>query len=330
MAFEVRFQWVLCLFLTLLHIYPGVSRTTKLFGADPAGGLWGVELDTDMGTSARLLSSAGYPQSLFNKQIATATYDPKSGQVLMETSGVPRNLYYGPLCERNTEAPRLLTQIDDFTIHDDRIGDCMACDASAFTLYNSKIYFLLTGEFIDNSGEVFTRVAQIRVFQACDECGSKKKSTEDYDFQDIITCSKIVVEVLRQTIDDDAQLKGGKHMKVVEDEGMLSFFFQTGNITMSDSGKGKASMALWHADETGDAHVLFESEIANQYGSWDLNSQGSIDYHEGMLCWTYPDTVFCGDLIGHTLRRGTRKLEVAQGVIAGVCTGKYCIFLHLL
>jgi hypothetical protein len=330
MAFEVRLQIFSCLFITLLHIYPSVSRTTKLFGADPAGGLWGVQLNTAGVTSAKLLSGAGYPQSLFDKQIATASYDPLSGKVLLETSN-PRSLYYGPLCGSPSEPPRLLaSSLSDFTISVKEIGDCVGCEASAFTMYDSKIYFLLNGEFVDEFGD-YSRLLQIRVFQPCDQCQMMNKDdTTEYSFQFMVSCSKVLVNVISEYIDDEAQIKAGKHMKIADVDGTLSFFFQTGNITMSDSGRGKASMALWHADMTGDAHVLFDREIANAYGKWNINSQGAIDFKDGMLCWTYPDTVFCGDLIGHTLRRGAVKLQVAAGVIAGVCTGESTENLHII
>merc|ERR1712165_210137 len=161
------------------------------------------------------------------------------------------------------------------------MGDCVNCKSSAFVLYNSRIYFLLTGEYINNANGDIHRIAQIRYFKSCRECDSNKP-LEKFQYADTLHCSHVVTDVLHDIFDaytlDDIELKGGKNMALHENpDGSMDFFFHFGKVTYSDSEGSKVWLSLWHASSGGTSRALVEdTRLPDRYADWTLTGLGSV------------------------------------------------------
>ena len=264
------------------HLSEAAVRTTKVFGADPSGGLWGAEVSEAATGEATLLSGVGYTPQEYNSRISTVSYDSTSRRMLFETME-PHQISYAPLCSKSAEPPRVLTQITSVPLRHPAMGNCVNCETSAFALFDSKIYFLVVGEYFTNDGEIH-RVAQIRHMLSCADCGPITKSAEDYTYVDTVSCSHLVVEVLHQEFTmlniDDIEIKGGKNMKIVQDEedGHLDFFFHLTNVTHSDSEGDKIVLSLWHARSDGSSEDLIHTRADSRFADLRMSALGSVDY----------------------------------------------------
>ena len=270
---------MICVAVGLMPSAARQARRTKIFGGDPSGGLWGATVnETGAGLAERLNNVIAKG---FDEKVISVSYDHHSKRVLLETDN-PHALYYAPLCSKKSDLPELIIHVESAPLFDPRMGDCVNCKTSAFVLHNSRIYFLLTGEFFSSNGNIH-RIAQIRYFQPCSECDSQKP-LEQYQYVDTVHCSHKVTDVFHDIFDaytlDDIELKGGKNMALHENEdGSFDFFFHFGKITHSDSEDDKVWLSLWHASSDGSSRALADDVmLPDRYADWAMTGLGSVSY----------------------------------------------------
>jgi len=295
----------------------------NLFGADPSGGMWGALVDTQGGSEATTRPSSGYKAKVFNKFINAASYDSVTKKVLFHTADPPR-LYYGPLCAANRKSPRLLTDLEVVPLNDPKMGDCVNCETSAFATHNGVIYFLLFGEYMSSSS--ITRVVEIRSFAPCDECGDTgRKLKSEFSYLDVVKCSKVVVSVLKEKFTfldfDDKEIKAAKSMKVVPKGDLLTFFFQLGNISRSDTRDDVVNMSLWFANTDGVVRELHSNHLAPRYSPWNLRALGSVDYRDSTVCWTAGDRLQCAEFENNSLKNVADFITTGEAASSQVCQG---------
>jgi len=297
----------------------------NLYGADPSGGLWEARVNIEAGSESTTRSHSGYKVNVFNKTINVASYDDATKKVLFHTDK-PDSLYYAPLCQSNRKSPHFLTNLEVVPLNDPKMGDCVNCETSAFAYHKGEIYFLLFGEYMKMS--TITRLVEIRAFVQCKECGDTgQKFKSDFKYIDVVKCSRSVVSVLHEEFNvndfDYKEIKGAKSMKVVENGDQLSFFFQLGNITRSDSSPDRVNMSLWYANTGGAVRELHsEINLATRYAAWDMRAFGSVDYLDNYVCWNAADRMLCGEVVDGNLRNVARVLETGEAASSQVCQGK--------
>ena len=310
----MRASWSLLLCAVIAVSVLPVVHPERVFGADTAGRYWGAIINPE-GRAANVKFPL-YPT--FNRTTGSVSYDPVSGQNLFELYN-PHAVAYGPMCEEATPVkPEFLFNITDALLEASELGEAFSGKAKAFTLYNSKIYFLYYGSYM---GDSMMHKFQVRVLQSCEECGvdpyTAERPASSLSLQFTVKCSDLVVEL--DPIEDDLiEFKLGNVLKVVGTEGSdkLDFYFQIGRLEMGDEGT-RTEMLLYHATSDGDSSLIHQKQIDNRYAAWDLRVIGAVDYLDGLLCWTTADQLFCRyDDRNHQL------VQSAGALTRGVCKGE--------
>ncbi len=273
-----------CALLSVAH-----ARLTHLFGAHPNGGVWGGALETTGAGSMDALPDMAYPG--LKQRVAYASYDGHSKQMLMEIADPP-SLVYGPLCTSNKDLPRVLANLTSgsVAVYHEEWGDCYGCEVGAFTLHNSKIYFVMTGDYMTDG--VMTRSIQVRVLQNCERCGGGD-AEGGATIASVIKCSKVISTVYERSFPlheiDDIALKVSKTMRIVKRNRVLSFYFTVANLTESEESGTEVRLQLYKATNKNDVYVLHTETVDSKFSGWDIAALGSVDVKEAMVCWTAAD-----------------------------------------
>jgi len=324
-------------YLLIFVIYTAVvcnnAAVTYIFGADPSGGLWGGSVDTDTGANLGDLQSAGYPN--MDRSIGTSSYDPVSQQVLLNMYD-PHVLAFGPLCSDTSQEPQYLANLTAEPVQDPILGDCLNCRTTGFAMYDSKVYFIFSGEWFNEAG-IITRQVQIRTFDPCEACiaGPDGFIPEGHSrWATLFNCSHVVANVIDKSFTtdnlDNTELKPADNLLIINEAGTMSFAFQIFNNTGGDEGSD-VSMHLYHVTGEGEVSLLRQESIDSRYYNMDIRASGGVDYNNGILCWTSMDRISCGDysLAQKRLNNVTPLLTPGGTVVHEVCKGNYDCELFL-
>ena len=328
-SYDVLSVLVAALVLSLVEGIPTSKRVMQVFGAKPEGGFWGVEVDVRREGRTDALDWSPLGES--SLKVAGAAFDPKSGYVALEGHD-PHSLAYSPMCTSGGKAvERVITNMTSFTQYTSQPStNCVDCHATSFAIHGSKVYFLLIGDFgIDPN---LAKNVQLRVLDSCERCQISSdeiwESLEVFGTPFLFNCSHVIANIYSviPTAEVDTTLKAGKQLKIVEDGGGLSFFFQL-FIGRRKSNKHDVNLNLYHVNPATDVTLLREEKVHSRYATWNIQAMASVDYRDGLLCWTAADRLYCGQYQTDRGRITGEKMLLfpGEGASSQVCTGKLTI-----
>ncbi len=237
--------WILSMAVGVLQ-----AKMSYMYGANVDAGVWGGEFDTT-GDGSLDIQDTGYPS--LGRRVGTMSYDTHSNHILMEVTE-PHSIIYGPMCTENKDMPRLLLNLtnDKIVLKNSEWGECINCRISAFTLHHSKIYFMLTGEYMSADTMDITRSIQIRVLESCEKCPDiRGRSGMDDTYMSVIKCSKLVSNVYEKTFTmeyiDDRVYVGAKNLKILKKNKSLTFYFTIANVNKPEGGPADVYVELYKA-----------------------------------------------------------------------------------
>lgn len=295
---------------------------TYLYGAHPSGGLWGAKVDLLTGKS-KTLGNIGYLGA--PHEIGTVSYDAQGKQILLEYFK-PHRLDHGPFCRNPPNESFPLTNVTTFPIYMNGVTDCIECQASSFAFHGNRVYFLMVGEF--GPFPNVTKRIQLRVFEPCENCAFDiihRESLQVFSTPFLFNCSTVLSEIYSTVEYPDriVNLKAGRSMKIVARESKLEFFFQVFvGIKYHDMAHFETHLSLYHVTPTSEVVRLRTEKIHWRYAQWNIRGIASVDYMDGVLCWTAGDRLYCGELVEKELKKVQILLLPGDTVIAQVCTGR--------
>ncbi|CAH1781861.1 unnamed protein product [Owenia fusiformis] len=315
-----------------------------LFRDTPGGdgelaGLYGgpipeITRDRDDG-KYRNLNEGGYMQTenFMGIDIKSVSYDPVSQKSLMHigTEGVRNrlNLAQGDLCPTLDTLPELL--YDDVSLsaktdysENDLFFEPYGSGITSPTLFNSEIYFILSGLYTDRGGRGTTKI-EIRKFK-----GNKNlNSTETLNIFDSSELISLVAEY------SDAPQARGRNiqrestqfhyepvkgtMEIVsglnED---LTFYLQVFNKTVENRREQSITIDLLGVSADNTVVSLHQQDIPKS--AVTPVTRFGIDHHNGTLCWSSILRIHCGVLKDGILQDKTILIDVGEGLTAGICS----------
>lgn len=301
-----------------------VRANAALFGVDQSGKYWGAKID--LSASSSNVKFELYPE--FSQSTGSVSYDPVTGQSLFELYK-PHAIAYGPMCSNSHGfRPQVLFNISDIMVDRPDIGTSIVGKISAFAMYNSNIYFLHYGSYLTEEQHVF-HIFQIRKFQSCEVCNKdpylKDPSNSPFSLTFSVECSEMVTEAVSLSSEQDEDIfnyefHGGKSLKVAKRAGSeeLDFYFQIGMVELSDSGSSSVKMILHRASSSGSTEEIHSQDVNERFFEWTMYAIGSVDYKDGLLCWTTGERLHCREDGGET-NEIIRQTDV---ITYGVCNGE--------
>lgn len=202
-----------------------------LFGVTPEKSLIGVKVDSVNHNSGRVIPITFPVEEItMLKDCKLISYDSYSNYMLVEhDNGLIQQI---AVCENGLYYHKSLLNTTSLVYLQDPEGwVCYNGKVSTFTMYKSRLYFIVIGEFENKFHEKTTKV-ELRVMLDCYTCGAVNIS----DFETLgafrspylFNCSERIAEIYDSKTRNDinVRLKNGHVLKVIEENGYMSFFVQ--------------------------------------------------------------------------------------------------------
>ena len=308
------YPWIIHVLLVSSTYGESLFRTSPGGDGIKAAGLWGGHVTLTQNGQAENLHSHGYESlntsytSYHGIQIDYVSYDPISKRTLIaiedpdaSTESTQQALAIGTLCESGHNSLQAtfqnfkLVDSDNAFFMDD---DCSwKCGWGPFAFYDNKIYFVLSAVF----GEHFSalqRQIQIRVIDGCDDViesmhNQRSRSATSLSEFHILQCSTHVTTLYTQDYAKPSPTVNAwttSELKVTYANGRLHFFTQLINNEAASTPR----LDLYHS--LSNSSVVIASSDINSIFAGNLRARGfgSVDYANGVLCWTSGHTLHCG------------------------------------
>ena len=260
--------------------------------------------------------------------LAGLAYDSNSSSILMVTMHHTKAaLAVGPLCKTGTIQRHLWTKLEISDPENPYLldTDCEShCGIGPFVVHDSKVYFLSSLVWGRYAG-LLTRVVHLRILEGCHETLSSLDPGQGLPFL-VLDCSRIIA-----TIHSHPYAKPIPDIFVWTSAGLVAIGDKDGDtnfvIQLFNTSSGSSSLTLIHVNPQGNVQHLYNRSIDNLYTSGlPQPGMGSIDYRDGILCWSAADILLCsildlGPSATASLSKPLTLVEPGEAV-PDICTGE--------
>ncbi len=308
-----------------------LSKMEYLYFSSPGGlengedvaGLYGGPVETDTDDPLAHMYFSGYNCAVLKGKdftevdINSLSYDPVSKQVLLDMD--PRlTIVSGELCQSLPSCINVTSTTIGLT--PSFITAQGPQKMGPFAYYDSTIYFLLYEQetlygrnregklelrkFVDNDG--------------CPEMYPVMSTSVTFE------CSKLIAEIEKETFERYVGFRQGNHLLILKSPSGLQFMTMIQRMEFIERRLESYKMELVVINSDGSVKSLHIEPVADVFFQLDLHQIGSINFRDGVLCWSTITKVLCGDWDYKTLTNVRTVLGVGRA--AQICKGMFIMY----